>query len=432
MGITLGQLPPAELARLKAELAETIIANFCYPRFYDYRTGSLRMRPVDRAKRQEVWLFLSSVDFTAWNRIDVMSDNLQHHIERLFIQFVQRNRSFFGEQARKRMPDVRMLIETSAASVVQGLRNHVTGPRQSNSAFGSPRPVILWTATDSHKRAELSWEQIAAQTMLLQQQLQEVRGEPKPAAPADGRLASGTMRRAVRHQLTELNTEVDAPTAHTPIPTNRSVGQQASTRSSTSSALPPSRTSVPLSPNAPRTSIPARSQESTVAAAKQGSNAVTASTPPSARVTALNNSQPTPETIQPPAATTPTPAQARPIPQSMPASRSAQTTGADVDRRAHTVMLVGVEDVAIFEQMRHQLIIWLRIEAVRAGIELSGKNPSQLLELVHQQARMDETRLQVVSTLLSLAAQVIKSGQVSVLDYKQALMLHLMHTRHTV
>ena len=103
MGVYLGQLPPAELARLKAELAETLIAHFCYPRFFDYRTGTLRTRPVDRAKRQEVWLYLSSVDFTAWNRVDLMSPEFQHQIERLLIHFVQRNRNFFGEQGRKRI-----------------------------------------------------------------------------------------------------------------------------------------------------------------------------------------------------------------------------------------------------------------------------------------------------------------------------------------
>ena len=122
MGIYLGQLPPAEIARLKAELAETLIAHFCYPRFFDNRTDELRMRPVDRAKRQEVWLFLSSVDFTSWGRVDLMSPDFQHQIERLFIQFVQRNRAFFGEQGRKRMSDVRMLINSSSVSVVQGLR----------------------------------------------------------------------------------------------------------------------------------------------------------------------------------------------------------------------------------------------------------------------------------------------------------------------
>src|SRR6266852_6944052 len=124
MGVLLGQLPPAELARLKAELAETLIAHFCYPRFFDYRTESLRTRPVDRTKRQEVWLYLSSVDFTAWNRVDLMSPDFQHQVERLFIHFVLRNRSFFGQQGRKRMSDVRMLISSCALLVAEGMRGH--------------------------------------------------------------------------------------------------------------------------------------------------------------------------------------------------------------------------------------------------------------------------------------------------------------------
>jgi serine kinase of HPr protein (carbohydrate metabolism regulator) len=87
------------------------------------------------------------------------------------------------------------------------------------------------------------------------------------------------------------------------------------------------------------------------------------------------------------------------------------------------------EDLAIFEQMRHQLIVWLRIEAITAGVEIAGLGPAQLLEALRQQERKEETRLQVVSSLLNLANQVIKSGAVSPLDYKQALMLHLMHTK---
>ena len=186
-GIYLGQLPPAEVARLKAELAETIIANFCYPRFFDYRTDSLRMRPVDRAKRQEVWLYLSSVDFTAWNRVDLMSLDFQRSIERLFIQFVQRNRSFFGEQGRKRMSDVRMLITSTSTTVAQGLRTHVTGQRQDRQGippFGSPRQAVSW-ATPGKGQAEPTWEQIVTTTMLLQQQLQELRGEVKTPPPSE-------------------------------------------------------------------------------------------------------------------------------------------------------------------------------------------------------------------------------------------------------
>ena len=94
------------------------------------------------------------------------------------------------------------------------------------------------------------------------------------------------------------------------------------------------------------------------------------------------------------------------------------------------MMSVGEDDLAIFEQLRHQMLIWLRVEAVRAGLDISSSlATAQLLEMLRQQAHMDETRLQVISTLLNLSNQVIKTGMVTILDYKQALMFHLMHTR---
>ena len=98
-------------------------------------------------------------------------------------------------------------------------------------------------------------------------------------------------------------------------------------------------------------------------------------------------------------------------------------------QRESSAVLVGEGDMAIFEQMRHQLIVWLRIEAIRSGIEISNQGPSQLLELLRQQDNFDETRLQIVSTLLNLCNQVMKNGQASLFDYKQALVFHLMHTK---
>src|SRR5215472_11673803 len=191
MGIYLGQLPPAEIARFKAELAETIIANFCYPRFFDYRTESLQTRPIDRTKRQEVWLYLSSVDFTAWNRVDLTSADFPHHIERLFIQFVQRNRSFFGAQGRRRMLDIRLSISSCAGSVTQRLRNHLTN-RPNTPLFGSPRPVISWSTNPISGRPESTWEQIKASTMDLQQQLQQLRGETRTAGVVEEPVAAAS------------------------------------------------------------------------------------------------------------------------------------------------------------------------------------------------------------------------------------------------
>jgi len=402
MGVFLGQLPPAELARLKAELAETLIAYFCYPRFFDYRTEALRTRPVDRAKRQEVWLYLSSVDFTAWNRFDLMSPDFQYQVERLFIHFVQRNRSFFGEQGRKRMADIRMLISTSAVSVVQGLREHLAGNPQSNQAFGRPRRVSSWSATNSTGRPEPSWEQIAQQTLMLQQQIQEARGEIKPAAsqnearsaaahhtnrthsqPLPPAAASNSLQYGIEHQATAAQ----VPISKVPV--------QVSGRNTNSA---PSMKSIPTSQNGKSTGT------------------VSSSFTPQMDAAAM-----APFEMPVPSATVPVMSPGLSVPPS--------STSMTKNMRESASVLTSDADVAIFEQLRHQLIVWLRVEAVRSGVDITNQSPTQLLELLRQQNSGEETRLQVVSTLLNLINQVIKNGHANLYDYKQALMLHVIHTR---
>ncbi len=459
MGIYLGQLPPAEVARLKAELAETIIANFCYPRFFDYRTDSLRMRPVDRAKRQEVWLYLSSVDFTTWNRVDLMSPDFQRSIERLFIQFVQHNRSFFGEQGRKRMSDVRMLITSTSTTVVQGLRNHLTGQRQNHqglSPFGSPRQAVSWSAS-GRGRSEPSWDQIVTTTMLLQQQLQELRSEGKaPAQPNDGLsgLATGNPQRSA-NRVSSSRVEQE--------PSQAVVGKSTTQKSTqaTRSPLQGTKTTTPLNPGslpnaapqrpvapvapaasvAPPTPVPTRKQEVTAHANSTIDESLTARSTKSTEPIGASRSAvvQTPAALPPTSSMPVTPAEPLAPPEdtlslsqtSAPTATvaAASTTISKRENRDAAIMSVGDDDIAIFEQMRHQLILWLRVEALHAGLEIRDQSPPQLLEMLRHQERYDDTHLQVVSTLLNLSNQVIKNGRISVLDYKQALMFHLMHTR---
>ncbi len=456
MGVYLGQLPPAELARLKAELAETLIAHFCYPRFFDYRTATLRTRPVDRAKRQEVWLYLSSVDFTTWNRVDLMSPEFQHHIERLLIHFVQRNRNFFGEQGRKRMSDVRMLISSSAASIVQGMRGHLTGQRQNSPPFGSPRPVVSWSTTNVTGRIERSWEQTAPATMLLQQQLQEVRGEIFAAPQSEARppvLATAAPKR---------NPIVTAPVQPPTIarPTNGKRSNNGAEQPSVPKTSAPDAHHIASQPvsNAPvspaRQTIPAAN----AATLHDVETAVTpleipvvkpptsteAATTVVAKVAAPEKIQPSPvpERMYAPAQVPPSPGAERTPPSSPSAVVQSRTISATqspatfppvspsavASQREQAPLAVSEEDLAIFEQLRHQLIVWLRIEVVRSGKDITGLGALQLLELLRQLENVDETRLQVVSSLLNLSNQVIKNGQASLLDYKQALTFHLIHT----
>jgi hypothetical protein len=413
----LGQLPPAEVARLKAELAETLIANFCYPRFFDQRTDTLRTRPVDRAKRQEVWLYLSSFDFGVWNRVDLMSVEFQHCIERLFIQFVQRNRSFFGEQGRRRMLDIRMLIGGSAVLVAQGLRGHLAGQKQ---GFGSPRQVLSWGTSPADGRREPTWEQISSATMLLQQQLQELRGEvrgatrpPQPGAvPQSQTMPMGSRQQRRSQPLGEPEEPVQPPPKTPVAPSVNRNSRQAS-----SPAMPTVPPTSPAMPRKVKEAPPAAFEQPEITQPVRRSEQ---SPVPQEPIRATISGAPTRRPV-----TTTSNGASNGIAPLSPTNGSVEV----VSSAQAGALTMGDDDLAIFEEMRHQMMIWLRVEAVRSGLELAGQGPAQLLDQLRQQPRCDETRLQVISTLLNLANQVIKTGLVSVLDYKQALTFHLMHTR---
>jgi hypothetical protein len=455
MGVYLNQLPPTEVARLKAELAETLIANFCYPRFYDYRTNGLRMRPVDRAKRQEVWQYLNAVDFNVWGRVDVDSPDFQRQVERLFIHFVQRNRSFFGEQGRKRMADVRTLITSCSTALAEGLRGHLRGQPE-NPPFGSPRPVSSWAGVRGAGPVDLPWEQVLSGTMQLQQQLQEVRGEissaaPVPSTPPGPPQTPGTRSAGVPSRRPRAarpgpppggmrsNGSGSPEEATVTWPETRKGGlKSGEVRPSGGpnaaegirgnfppyASLPDASPTMPLPLGRPETfpTNAALSGEISSPAPTRSRRSRSAELP---SVTSAPPSGPLPRTLsQPPAF--PSPAMpARPL-----ASASPQG-GADLTVKQPEAVLTGDEDVVIFEQMRHQLMVWLRIEAVRAGIELSNQGAFQLVDLLRQQEGVDTARLQIVSTLLNMCDQVITSGRATLFDYKQAMMFYLMHSRHS-
>ncbi len=426
MGILVNQLPPAELARLKAELAETLIANFCYPRFYDYRTDTLRMRPVDRAKRQEAWQYLSSVDFNAWGRIDIMSPDFRRQVERLFIYFVQRNRSFFGEQGRKRMADVRMLISHSSSSVIEGLKGHLTGRPTS---FGNPRQVNSWATSNVTGRLEPTWDQIVATTMLLQQQIQEARGEIKATATNDARPNGAPPRHSVRSRSVANGSSTVEPGARAgQLVSTSKPGPQVEARPSS----PYERTKVTNPPSSPV--VPSVAASAPVDSPMRKIQPVVISeemlTP---AVTSLDSAVKTP-TVSSPERSQQQMQASMTAPAVVPPRVLTQTTQVphlEVTTKVpgSATVLVSEEDVVIFEQMRHQLVVWIRVEAVRAGIDLAGREPSALLELLQQLNGFDETRLQVASTLLNMCDQIIAAGHASLLEYKQAMMFYLMHTR---
>ncbi len=125
------------------------------------------------------------------------------------------------------------------------------------------------------------------------------------------------------------------------------------------------------------------------------------------------------------------PPSARELSRVSTALSSIPSSGIQVPAREDATILVNDEDVVIFEQLRHQLTVWLRVEAIHEGLDIADKSPIQLIDALRSQPGVDETRLQVVTTLLHLTETVNEKRQATLLDYKQAMMFYLMHTRNS-
>jgi hypothetical protein len=358
-----------------------------------------------------------------------MSPEFQRQVERLLIYFVQRNRTFFGEQGRKRMADIRMLISISSTSIVEGLRGHLTGR---SNGFGNPRAVNSWANSNVTKRVDSTWEQVVAPTMLLQHQIQEARGEFKATqndlqpngtshkqSIRDRSSANGNSSSVFEHEITSNK---NASTNNTSL----QIEQQ------TFPGIDHSKMNDPLTSSASFETefvfTDAIVDEQSSLSDKVLITEEVADIPQVVQDIPVVNSTITPpkQTSEPVQGPISTPAilQSQELTQTQPAQKVKVT----IKEPESTTVLVSEEDVVIFEQMRHQLVVWTRVEAVRAGLDIAGHEPSELLEQLQHVDGFDETRLQVTSTLINLCDQIIAAGQASLLDYKEALMFYLMHT----
>jgi hypothetical protein len=165
MGSSLKDLSSRQLERLKSELAEVIIANFCYPSFLDYRLNVPRTRPVDRRKRQEVWAYVNSVNMNALSSMDAASMEFRRFVERVFLRYIEMNRGLIGAISARQVTAVRARVPQLAVQVARGLIDYLTVSEA--SSFGRARPIESWAMLNA-QRNELTWEQIERSTQVLQ------------------------------------------------------------------------------------------------------------------------------------------------------------------------------------------------------------------------------------------------------------------------
>jgi hypothetical protein len=165
MGSSLRQLTSRQLERLKSELAEVIIANFCYPAFLDYRLNMLRSRPVDRRKRQEVWAYVNSINFNPLANMDASSMDFRRFVERAFLRYIDTNRALMAKASARQVTALRARVPQLAVTVARGLADYLVLGEASR--FGQARLVESWGAVHEGF-SEPSWEQIEKSTQVLQ------------------------------------------------------------------------------------------------------------------------------------------------------------------------------------------------------------------------------------------------------------------------
>ncbi len=164
MGSSPKHLTPRQVERLKSELAEVIIANFCYPSFFDYRLDTLRTRPVDRRKRQEVWAYINGLPFGPLTPEDTHTIEFRRFVERVFLRYIEMNRGLIGAISARRVAVARSRVPQLAADLIKELGDFLTVG--DSSTFGLARPVESWASVRG--KPEPTWEQIERSTQLLQ------------------------------------------------------------------------------------------------------------------------------------------------------------------------------------------------------------------------------------------------------------------------
>jgi hypothetical protein len=403
MGISVGDLRPAQMDRLRGEIVEVLTAHYAYPTFFDFRAGHSTMRPVDRAKRDEVEHFLRSVNFTALERTDITSPELRRFLERLLLRYIEVNPSLRGQRLSRRLPALRTHAARLAAEMQRGLTAHLDGKA---AAFGAPRQHRSWAASGGR-----GWRQ-------------------------DGEGEHNT--RVLEALLVRRD---DAPAAYEPsLPTGASQWG----RSLADATIPVSATTgAPAGPATLSAPFAAFGSGNGIAEAPTGPLG-----PPPARGSTGPRSLPPdlmnlygdylrdmqPEMEAAPPAAPPPRGSAPPLSRSVPAP----STGYDGARSrpdagtpaaSATAAADGRSDKLIFWQLRYQLEAYARRAAKSYGVQVSSGEPAGVLDALRRSGFVDEADLQLAEGILAITDRVTAAGVATTDDYRQALTLYLLYHR---
>lgn len=410
MGPRVGDLDPRQVERWRAVIAEVLGARLAYPPFYDYRAGRETVRPLDRAKREELQQFVRSANFSSLDASDVNSPDVRRFLERLMLRYLEVNPLLRGAASARRTAALRSRVPKIAAEVHRSL-------------LGNPHP----SAADG---PPTSW---------------------LPVRPVNGQGDAAERNARILEAILTRGEGADVP----PMLANTASRQQGSSviqggaaerwRETTDETIPVRTWQERTDGNSPYEYLGAGAQSGLFAAARPISERPTGPLPvagdrqtntapslpddlyqlygdylrdmhPDSAATAVRPAPP-----QAPSRHAPPDAAVRPM-------AGVQASHAAATRNSAEPASAG-PDVQIFYQLRYQLEAYVRRAARGYGVHARGDDAVSQLDALRRSGFVDEADLRLAEGILAVTDKVIDVGVATVEDFRQAMMLYLLYHR---
>ena len=475
MAVSVRTLEQRQIERLRAELGEVIAASFAYPPFFDFRANRLAARPVDRAKRDEIALFLNSFNFEPLMQTDVNSPEVRRFVERLLVRYLEVNEAFTRPRHKRLLPGLRAHAARVSAETQRALQAHLNG---SAAGFGARRAAPSW-AMGSDAQTRMPPEERAHNTRILEAIL--LRGEVESgAAPAVYPAVNGPAGTPVQQpqrgstpQRPQARRVEDRwgeswggrPTGDLTVPVSAQEFARANLASGNSSPFAAlatgaqsgilrDETPITDQPTGPLTALTANGAASGAASGARDlpaelyqmysdylSDMQPDPTPPPPVFAPPPVAQHPPHIPQQPARPayqSQSQAPSQPPSQSQPLRPPLRDAGPPPLQQQHAPQAQPTQpavsgnprgDKLIFWQLRYQLEAYIRRAAYSYGVPNRGGDPASVLDALRRSGFVDESDLRIAEGIFALTDRVTAGGAASVEDYQQALTLYLLYHR---
>ncbi len=182
MAPRMGELDARAQERLRAALGEMLAERFAYPGFYGYSVERLRVRPLDRIKRQEIAAYIETIGFAPLEGMAIDSAELRRYFEGVFLRYLDVN----PHLGKSHMAGQRAQLRVEARRAAEEFQRELTAFAEGrNGAFGASRPASSWAVHSARVAAQPSWAPSPPPTPTGPVPAPRVapQGAPQPAAP---------------------------------------------------------------------------------------------------------------------------------------------------------------------------------------------------------------------------------------------------------